>query len=190
MKPASATIRQEKRYSHITIGLHYSLNETWHMIQALDWNQHGFNFYSDCEIPEQALCFRKGVAKFTGKIVWHRRNEDDAIICELMINDALFKQIKKLATSLDTAHRIANLIRTSGKIEEKKKLLAHAGTGFGTDDEIAARIAAYKQHHPSWRYGVRVDAAEWSHIVSVALETSSVILALEKVGQSLSGINA
>lgn len=190
MKQDNAPIRQEKRYNHITIGLHYSSDAKWHMIQALDWNQNGFNFYSDCEITEQELLLRKGIMKFRGQIVWRRKNEDDTVILELMLNEALFKQIKNMATSRETAHRIANLIRTDGKIEEKKKLLAHAGAGFGSNEDIAAKITAFRKSHPTWRYGVRIDAAEWNHIVSVALETSAVILSLEKVGQSLSGINA
>lgn len=187
MKPDNAPIRQEKRYSHITIGLQYRNGDAWHTIQALDWHQRGFNFYSDSAISEPTIRFRKGILHFDGIMLWHRKNEDDALICERLLNEALFKQIKTLAATRETAHRIANLIRTGGKIAEKKKLLAHSGMEFGTEEEIAEKIASFKKKYPVWRYGIKTEAAEWQHIVAVALETSSVVLALERVNQRLSG---
>ncbi len=54
---------------------------------------------------------------------------------------------------------------------------------FGTEEEIAEKIASFKKKYPVWRYGIKTEAAEWQHIVAVALETSSVVLALERVNQ-------
>jgi len=68
----------------------------WKRIKALDWNEDGFNFFADDETTDPQIMFKKGAYQFSGEIVWRRRNDDNAIILEMLLNTFLSEQLKKL----------------------------------------------------------------------------------------------
>jgi len=178
-------VRREKRYNHIHITMQVKVGYEWIPIKALDWNKIGFNFSLEHEMPYSNALFKKGHAKFRGKIVWKIQN-DDKMVTETILNSLLFDQLQKVAEK-DIAGRIAKLVRSSGRGEEKKKLLALLNPQI-SDKDISGLTERYNKEHRLYRYGIKVESKEWADIVEETLNYSSAILTMEEIGREISKI--
>jgi len=179
------SLRRKNRHSHIFITLNIKIGFQWKPIKALDWNESGFNFIIEDEIPYSNILFKKGQAKFAGEVIWSRRSDDREFNLEMMLNTFLYKEINRRDGDKNTFARIVKLIRTEGMIDEKKKILAALNPDIH-ETEINRRMSGQKQDSSAYRYGVRVSAQEWADIVKYALEASSVVDAIDKVGRGIS----
>ena len=181
-------IRKNNRYSHIYIGLKINMEPSWEPVKALDWNENGFNFHIDRSIDTDSVIFRKGMIRFPGTIIWRMDFHDDHVILEMVLNRFLFEELGKINAASDNYRRIVSLIRTQGKHEEKEKLL-FVLKGISIVDYALSLVEKYKTEKSLYRYGVKVISEEWAGIVQYALQTSSVVQALDKIGTGLSRIN-
>jgi hypothetical protein len=178
-------VRGEKRYNHIYITMQVKVGYEWIPIKALDWNRNGFNFSLEQEMPYSNALFKKGHTKFRGKIVWKIQN-DDKMVTEMALNSLLFDQLQKVAET-DIAGRIAKLIRSNGRLEEKKKLLALLNPQI-SDNDISGLTERYNKEHHLYRYGIKVESKDWTDIVEQTLNYSSAILTMEEIGKEISKI--
>jgi len=185
----SVSVRRKKRYNHIPISLRINTGDEWKWIKALDWNESGFNFYLDHEIPDQPVDFKKTLIPFQGNIVWNRMNSDDNIIMEMILNTLLFDQMKKQGHLVkDSARRTISLIRAEGMIDEKIRLLTALGMNDFSYRDAEALIDDHKKSFPMYRYGIRFDSAEWKDIVKHGLEISSSALIMDNIREELPGL--
>jgi hypothetical protein len=175
-------LRRKNRYSHIFITLNIKIGFQWKPIKALDWNEDGFNFIIEDEISYTNILFKKGQAKFAGRVRWLRKSDDRKFNLEMMLNTFLYEEINRRDGNKNTFTRIVKLIRTEGMIDEKKKILVALNPDIH-ETKINRRMSEQKQDASVFRYGVRVSAQEWADIVKYALEASSVVDAIDKAGR-------
>jgi len=178
-------VRRRERYSHIYITLNVRTGNDWHLIKAVDWNKDGFNFFIQHEFDEKEVSFRKGINKFKGNIAWTRKHAHYSDILEMILNTMLFEELKKMHDKKDVFDRIINLIRSSKRNEEKKKLLLSLNHRI-TDDETEMLAKNHLEENALYRYGVKVESKEWTGIVEYAFEASSVVRDLDKISKNLS----
>ena len=183
-KDQSAT-RRKKRYSHIYISLSVKVGFKWELIKALDWNEDGFNFYLGHDLPYSNVLFKKGQSKFAGKIMWRKKNDDDIINLEMTLNKLLFEQINKQEDMKGTFSRIVNLMRSEGRVDEKKTILGALNPNI-TEDEIKGEFETQKMENPTYRYGIKVSSEIWTESVNYALKASSAVQAIDNLGKGLS----
>jgi hypothetical protein len=169
--------RNEDRHSHISIRLQCRVDDKWERLEALGWNEVGFNFFFPHELDGPVLRLKRGLTHFDGKIVWSSLNTSDEVVVEAIVNELIFKRAKNSST--DLRHRLLKLIRVSGMHTEKIKVLASLGVDV-TSDMMATLLAKRKREQPLFHYGVQVQSDAWSAIVASALSISSVIISLEK----------
>lgn len=180
-------VRTEQRYSHVYIGLMVKRGDEWRGINATDWNESGFNFFIDQELQDDTVQFKKGAKQFTGKVMWKLKGNNGENIFERILNTLLFGQLNKLGNNKETMRRVVNLIRAQGRIEEKMKLLSTLDPDKKFTGDIEALLERNKEEVPVYRYGVFIDDDAWRGIVRYALETSLVVLTMEKIKEGLSG---
>jgi hypothetical protein len=178
-------IRRKQRYSHIYIALNVKIGFQWKQIKALDWHDEGFNFFIEDEISYSNLLFKKGQAKFAGQVKWCRKCDDKTFNLEMTLNTLLYDELNRMDSKNKIFDRIVKVIRTDGMIDEKKKILEAINPEI-TESEINRRIREQKQNPLLYRYGVKVSSPEWAAIEKYALEASSVVDAIDKVGKGLS----
>lgn len=181
MREREVTIfRRTKRYSSVPIGLQIIGHDGWKKVQALDWNEKGFNFFSDEKILSNTVEFKRACYQFLGVIVWNYTNNDNNIILEIVLNDLLLKQIRESARlDKELALRITGLCRMHGKILEKGNLLAALGEK-PSDKDLEVMVYDYKKYHMTYRYGVKVESEDWNSIVKHTLEATPGLELLEK----------
>jgi len=178
-------VRRRERYSHIYITVNVRTGNDWHLIKAVDWNKDGFNFFIQHKFDEKEVFFRKGINKFKGNIVWTRESANYSDILEMILNTMLFEEFEKMQDKKDVFDRIMNVIRSSERIEEKKKLLLALNRRI-TDDETEMLAKNYHEENALYRYGVKVESKEWTGIIEYALDASSVVRELDKISKNLS----
>jgi hypothetical protein len=154
-----------------------------------DWNEKGFNFHFDQEISSLGLCFRKGAFEFSGNPVWTMRNDDESAIMEIILNNSLVRELKRLPGNRDLIRRIFSMVRTEGLLGEKKKLLMRLGCEISSDDEHLL-IQSYKMKYPRHRYGVRVESDVWSGTVKQVLDLTSVMDTLDEMDAMIKNLQA
>ena len=175
-------MRGNVRYNHITIGLRCHLAGKWRAIRAHDWNTVGFNFYSDVEIGAQSVLFKQGAEIFEGELLWSSLCTDDEINLAMVLNKHLYKFASTVAHQEGLHARLLRLIRSPGKIDEKRQVLTALGSSL--DDTQLRDMILGRQEFSMFRYGTRIDAPAWTRIVEQALSVSAVVLSLEKVTEA------
>jgi predicted metal-binding transcription factor (methanogenesis marker protein 9) len=178
-------VRMKERHSHIYITLNVSTGNDWHLIKAVDWTEEGFNFFIQHEFNEKEVFFRKGINKFKGNIIWTRKNAHYSDILEMILNTMLFEELEKMDDKKEIFNRIVNLIRSSERIEEKKKLLLSLNRRI-TDDETEMLAKNHHEENALYRYGVKVESKEWTGITEYAFEASLAAYELDKINRNLS----
>ena len=177
-------MRTDNRHNAIGIKLRYQTVEGWEQLEALGWNEVGFNFYSANEIADPLLNLKRGLIRFEGSIVWRARNTDDEVVLALLINELLYKKAKDAASNPALHTRLVKLIQAQGMVAEKRNALTALGVPM-TDAKVAEMVAKRKLEHPMFRYGVKVESQAWSAIVKSAREVTSVVDSLEKWSSAL-----
>ena len=117
--------------------------------------------------------FKKDLSEFPGTIVWFVRHDEDNAVLEIMLNNLLFRQLKKLSKKKDTLRRIFRMIRTKGLAEEKQKMLEHLGVKM-SPAETDLLMDKYKKEYAMYRYGVKVKSQDWDKVVKFTLKSTSV----------------
>jgi hypothetical protein len=179
------SLRRKKRHSHIYISLSIKIGFQWKQIKALDWNEDGFNFFIDHEIPYSNVLFKKGQAKFAGQVMWIRQSGDRECNHEMVLNTLLYNEIDGMTGKDSTFERIVKMMRTEGLISEKKRILLAMNPDIH-ETEIDRRIREHEQDSSGYRYGVKVSSQEWADITRYALEASAVVDAMDRVGKGIS----
>lgn len=186
MDDQDAALRRGTRYNHVTITLWITSEETRRDIRALDWNEKGFSFFFDRQLPTSIMQFRKGTLVFDGELVWRHANTDEAYLREMLLNRLLSEKVKQIAGDRATAKRIVQLIRAHGMIAEKTAFLEKVDPTERAETVLRRLMDAERESHPVYRYGVRVESSEWNKIVKIALETTEVVLLMNKIEAGLS----
>jgi len=181
-------IKRKKRYSHIYIGMHVQIHNTWEQIKALDWNEDGLNFYIDHDIDTNDLRFKKGLEQFPGTIVLRKVINDEHVLLEMILDRFLIDELDKMDPDDAIYRRIIKLIRTHGKQEEKEKLLI-VMKGMSIVEDALSILEKYKIEKTLYRFGVKIDSEKWTKIVNYALKTSSVVQVLDNIEKEISKIS-
>lgn len=179
--------RNDDRHSHIGIRLGCRIGESWLHVEAVGWNDVGFNFFSAEALDQTTLEFRRGLTRFDGTVVWRTINNDDAVVQTALINALIYERANEVVASNAALHkRLIRLVRTPGLVEQKRGLLASLGMALD-DERIASMVEQRKRDQPMFQYGVKVESEAWRCIVADALQLSSVVISMEKWSGSLIG---
>lgn len=171
--------RNDDRHSHIGIRLQYRATDKWEHIEALGWNAKGFNFYHADDLPQPKLELKRGLTHFDGTIIWRSQITSDAVLLSAIVNELIYERTKQIAGNPALYLRLIKLIRVSGMVDEKRKVLASMGLTL-QDGQIADMVARRKLDHLMFHYGVKVESGAWADVVKNALSISSVVTSLEK----------
>ena len=176
--------RSRDRHSHISIPLQLQLHGGWHPIEALGWNEQGFNFHFKEQLELGELSFKRGLMQFGGALVWRSLNAAGELVQTALVNELVYKRACKVSKDPALHARLLNLIRVPGMVEEKRRILA--SLGLDIDDARLSRLVAKRMaERPVFQYGVRVQSAVWSALADKAYGMSSAVLALENWSQNL-----
>ena len=181
---AKSISRSGDRHSHITIGLRLRQADQWEPVDALGWNEVGFNFFHIREITEPVLEFKRQLNAFEGRIVWCAINTSDEVLMAALLNERMYQQAKKLATNVALHNRLLKLMRVSDMLAQKRAVLASLGQPI-SDAEMADLVARRRQERPLYHYGVQVDSESWRATVQKAFSLSSAVASLEQWADSL-----
>jgi hypothetical protein len=156
-------------------------------LEALGWNEVGFNFHSTHDLIDSVVEFKRGLVHFRGTIAWKSISTDDSVVLASLVNELIYQRASDVVSSNVSLHRrLIKLMRATGMVEEKRALLTSLGMTL-SDATMATMLAQRKSEHSMFQYGIRVESEAWSEIVKKAWEVSSVVVDLEKWGQSLTG---
>ena len=147
----------------------------------MSWNANGFNFYNADDLPNADLELKRGLTRFAGTIIWRSKITSDEVILSAIVNELIYARTQDIANNPALNLRLIKLIRVSGMIDEKRKILASMGMTL-QDSEIAELIARRKLEHPMIHFGVQVESSAWADIVKNALSMSAVVTSLESNG--------
>ena len=174
-----AIARTNDRHSHIGIRLQYRTPDRWEHIEALGWNATGFNFYHADDLSHATLELKRGLTRFDGTVIWRSQNASEEVLLSAIVNELIYQRTQEVANNPALHLRLIKLIRTSGLVDEKRKILASMGLTL-QDSQIADMVARRKLEHPMFHYGVQVESDAWADVVKNALSISSVVTSLEK----------
>ncbi len=161
------------------------MGEAWQHIEANAWNEVGFSFFSDQDIPGTALQFRRGLTRFDGTVVWRAINTDDAVVLAALVNALIYRRANEVVASNAALHkRLIKLVRTPGLVEQKRALLSSLGLALD-DAQVTAMVEQRKREKPMCQFGVKVESDAWRAIVADAMQLSSVVISMEKWGGAL-----
>ena len=185
MTDATPAQRHVQRHNQISIRLHYRLEADWHRVEAQQWNERGFCFFHTHALNANSVAFKRSLQHFEGEIVWTRTCQDEALVTEMLLNEAIHRQADRVSTQAEMQQRLLRLMRVQGMVEAKQRVLASLG---GMPD------AAKWQHQIQQRMqealfqsGVRVASPVWSAVVVDALALGGVVQDLERWSGSLGG---
>lgn len=185
MTPRSDTpARVLARYSHISIRLQLAVPQGWEYVQAIGWNEVGFNFHCARELPEPLLAFKRDLLHFEGTVAWSAPNADEAVVQEAIVNELIYKLASEVSADAQLHARLLRLIRVSARVPDKCRILASLGLALD-DARLAQLVAKRMGERPLYQYGVRVQSEVWAAVVDKALNMSSAVLALENWSKAL-----
>ena len=169
MQEEQLRARRKKRHSRPPIPVWLQVQNEWRPIQALDWNEDGFNFYLSYTLEKGAvLIFKNDDVQCSGTVVWVLQHDNDSVITEMLLNNLIFNRIIKKTDNKDTIRRIFAMVRSLGVVEGKQKLLELFGIHI-SDDELTAMVADYKAASEMYRYGVKIESPPWAAFVRQTL---------------------
>lgn len=171
--------RNDDRHSHIGIRLQYRMNDKWEHVEALGWNEVGFNFYHAHALQDPALEMRRGLTRFNGLVAWYSLNTSDDVVLATVVNRLLYARANEVVNNPPLHTRLLKLLRVPNMVVEKVKILSTLGPPI-SDTKMAELVAQQKLEHPMYHYGVKVQSDDWRAIVKSALSVSSVLVSLDK----------
>ncbi len=119
--------RSTTRYDHITVRLQYRHLDKWRFLQAREWSQQGFNFFSEDTLDSAVLPLKRGLAHFDAHIVWSARPSGDDALLGTLVNELVYKRAHQAVNDSTMRARLLRLIRVDGMVPEKRKILASLG---------------------------------------------------------------
>jgi len=174
--------RTQLRYDHAYISLKVQINDTWHWVKALHWNEIGFNFFFEEALASgTSLSFKKGNTLFTGKVVWQRQEITSKDLIDMALNMILLEQLLTEYHQKDPVlvHEIIDLVRDSSRTETKIDYCKeHFGLSIAQED-LKTKIVG-NQWSELGQVGIEVDSGDWSSVVREALTHSEGIMALDE----------
>ena len=182
----SPVARYEDRHSHIAIRLAMHCDGQWEELQALGWNDRGFNFYSERELRQTSITLKRGLLQFESHIVWSALNTNVKVVEEALLNKWIFNKLRDADIDNALRGRLIRLSRTQGLASEKRKVLSLLGLRW-SESQLTECIEQRHIEHPLHHYGVQVASDVWRSIVQRALSVSSVVVAMEKWSDALTG---
>jgi hypothetical protein len=183
--PSEDPSRHQERHGHISIRLQVRLLDAWEWLDALGWNDRGFNFYHPQVIQQPLLELKRGLIRFEGKVVWSAASTDDEVVLATLVNELIFKRAGSVVDDASLKARLLKLIRVPGMVEQKRRVLASLGLDI-PDARLAQLLAKRKQERPLIQHGVEVQSERWSALVENALQMASVVESLDQWSKSLS----
>jgi hypothetical protein len=177
--------RSGDRHSHINIGLRLRCQDHWEPLDALGWNEVGFNFYHPREIVDPLLELKRQLNAFEGRIVWTATTTSDEALMSALLNEQIYLKAKGMADNAALHNRLLKLMRVSDMLPQKQAVLASLGQPV-SDTEMADLIAKRRRERPLYHYGVQVDSEAWRATVQKAFSLSSAVASLEKWADSFS----
>lgn len=177
--------RQVDRHDHICVRLQVLMHEKWATVEALGWNEAGFNFFHAEHLHGDGLQLKRGFSQFTGTIVWRSSHASDEVMHATLVNELLYLRAKEVVGDAALQARLLRLIRVSGMVPEKRKVLASLGLDV-SDAKMEDIVAQRRFDRPMCHYGVKVASEVWTSAVHRALSLSSVVMQLEEWSESLS----
>lgn len=185
---AQPQARGPQRHKHLSIRLRLLRvpPAQWEVVQAWEWNARGFNFRCPHELPLGEYTFARALARFVGTLVWQSDHADEQELRDALINQWLYDKARQAASDPALHTRLLRLLRENTL--QAQKLQALAAMGVDTSEQrMQASISAYQREHPQYRYGVKVQSAEWEAVVAGAQGLSDTVQALEQWSQRLGG---
>ena len=153
-------------------------------MEALGWNETGFNFFHAENLPDDRVQLKRGFNPFVGTIVWRAPHASDEVVRGKLVNELLYLRAKVVAGDANLQARLLKLIRVAGMVPEKRKVLASLGLDVN-DATMDDMLTQRQLERPMCHYGVTVASEEWNSAVHKALSLSSVVLQLEEWSQAL-----
>jgi hypothetical protein len=178
------SIRLDDRHSHIGIRLQCRVDDRWERLEAQGWNAAGFNFHHVLGLDGPELEFKRGLTRFTGRIIWRTVSTSDAAMAEAWLNELIYKQAERSIDSAPLRLRLLKLMRTAGLLGQKRAVLASLGMVV-SDAAIDEQLQRRRQEQPLYHYGIHVQAPQWADVVANALQVSSVLTSLGKWSDAL-----
>lgn len=172
-------MRTDDRHQHIGLRLRLRVGAYWEQVEALDWNQVGFNFYSAHTLDDATLEFKRGLVRFDGHIAWRAANTDPALVRTVLVNELLYQKVRETTHNPQLHERLVQLIRAEGLLAEKRKALTTLGLNM-TDARLDALVLERQSAQPLYRYGVQVESQAWRGFVDSAQQLTAVVEALDK----------
>ena len=160
------------------------IGDAWHRIRACDWNENGFNFIMELPMPPGPARFSKGTLEFSGDIIWITRLDNESAFHEMTLNATIMKHLDRFSLSGDRIASVFSLIRTSGRQEEKQRLLSAIGVEPHRDKE-SPLVSQRETATGKYRYGVGMQSVEWKTVVRDTLEKASILHVVEDMVNSL-----
>lgn len=189
MKPSldennNAWTRQVERHNHICIRLQVFIHEKWAPVEALGWNEVGFNFFHAENLDNNRLRLKRGFSQFDGTIVWRSSHASDEVLRATVVNELIYLRAKVLAGDAALQARLLKLIRVTGMVTEKRKVLASLGLNV-SDAKLDDMVAQRRFERPMCHYGVKVASEVWNSAIEKALSVSAVVMQFEEWSQAL-----
>jgi len=163
--------RSRERFSHVYISLYLKQEDDLKPVQALDWNEAGFNFFLDEKIAQKEIVFKKELKTFTGKVVWNIKNDDDNTLLEMIINNKILSRLEQYEGDRENLLRIFKMVRSVGLLEKKQDVLSVLGVKL-TINELDQEMNLYQERNPLYRYGVEVVSEDWKDICAETLRNA------------------
>lgn len=181
-----ASLRKKKRYSHASIRLRMKIGDEWKSIRALDWNDRGFNFFTDVEINDVSMTFKKDTKQFEGAITWCFMKDDKRALIDTMLNTLIFKRLEELKDhgSKDDLKKALLTIRSHENTEDKKKFLESMGVDL-TKKNMEVMLEGFSEQHSLYQYGVHAESEYWVNTVNSVFKDTKDMIDMDAAGEKL-----
>jgi len=180
----NASTRRLDRHNHICIRLQVRIREKWAPVEALGWNEAGFNFFHADNLPDDSLQLKRGFDQFDGTIVWRSSHASDEVMRSTLVNELLYQRAQAVVSDAILQARLLKLIRVTGMVTEKRRVLASLGQDV-SDATMDDMVAQKWLEQPMCHYGVKVASVVWNSAIQKAMSLSAVVLQFEEWSQTL-----
>ncbi len=99
-----SSARHQNRHSHIGIRLGHRVAGVWETVEALGWNQAGFNYFTSHAVVDSPMELKRGLTRFEGTVMWTAINTDDAIVLNALINTHIYQRAQEVVSSNPDGH--------------------------------------------------------------------------------------
>lgn len=180
----NTSMRREDRHNHICIRLQVLIHQKWATVEALGWNEAGFNFFHADNLHDNSLKLKRGFDQFDGTIVWRSSHASDEVMRSTLVNELLYLRAQAVVGDAALQARLIKLIRVTGMVPEKRTVLASLGLDV-SETKLDGMVSQRRLERPMCHYGVKVASEVWNSAIQKALSLSAVVMQLEEWSQAL-----